>query len=430
MADEKGKEEKGTPAPESTVPDIFEKGGEKEYAEAVLGNDPDYQKDVKAEKDFEDKKKKTAKKETPAEGEEPEGEEALAEEASAEETGDEEKPAEGEEEKKGDEEKTETEESEFQDNILPGLTGKQFELLDEETREIVSKVHDDLEVTTKKAAEAQSQLDKLLNDPIVRHRKELIEKGQTAEEYELPEVGDGVLDNIQNLIDTDTPDSRRRAKDLIAGIQKQAAEIGSQNRGIQEQAQFESKALLKKAGENLKALGKLAKNLNVDLDSDAIVKTDLSKLGDLGKIIQSIKDNPNIKSSVRYLADTDPKELYAQMAIKHNWPLIANADKEVRKIMKENNTKMYNKFYKNKPDEASGTFPKSNEVDSRGVAKGVMRDGIDIVKLATNDEYHDTILYSKASEEGWSEKVGKLRDEGERLVSDNPRLAASRKSKT
>src|SRR5574344_811036 len=67
------------------------------------------------------------------------------------------------------------EDSEFEDDILPGLTGKQFESFEEPVKEIIAQTREALDVATEKATKAEERLNKLLNDPIVKHRESVID---------------------------------------------------------------------------------------------------------------------------------------------------------------------------------------------------------------------------------------------------------------
>jgi hypothetical protein len=112
------------------------------------------------------------------------------------------------------------------------------------------------------------------------------------------------------------------------------------------------------------------------------------------------------------------------MAIKNKWPLLKNADKIIQEKVKQSNEKLFNKFIKGRSDEASGTLARGGQVDQRSAGIKTVKDGIDLVKLATDDKYHESILEQQQHGD-WYRKVAELRQEGERMIEENPRLHAS-----
>lgn len=317
-------------------------------------------------------------------------------------------------------------ESEFQDNIIPGLKGDKFAALDDEVKTTVAKTRETLDLVSSENAKLKETLDALLKDPVVQSRKEAQESGQANETYSIPKVGDSDLDEFIKLVDADTPESRAQFKAKLEGFMTRSANIGADNTRISNQVADQVKATNRKAGENLLALSKLSKNLNTDItDPEFLVKSaKLDDLGDLGVVIKDLiasQQKGHIGNVLKYLAETPANEIYAAQAAKHGWPLVINADAKIREHVKASNKKLFEKFLKGNPSEASGTLPKGSSLDNKAIESGVIRDGINIVKLATSDTYHESVLYSKQSKE-WIDKVSELRTEGERLIAKNPRL--------
>lgn len=319
------------------------------------------------------------------------------------------------------------EDSEFEDDILPGLTGKQFESFEEPVKEIIAQTREALDVATEKATKAEERLNKLLNDPIVKHRESVIDGKNNTLPYKVPELNDATITEMQKLIDQDTPESKAKFNDMLKNHIKTATDIVANNARIQAKAEFDNALNLKDAGQKLVALAKLAKIKLPSDDPNVVINTDVSKLGDIGKVIDEIKQRSSrgiIGNPAKYLAEVDVEELYAQMAIKNKWPLLKNADKIIQEKVKQSNEKLFNKFIKGRSDEASGTFARGGQVDQRSAGVKTVRDGIDLVKLATDDKYHESILEQQQHGD-WYRKVAELRQEGERMIEENPRLHAS-----
>lgn len=319
------------------------------------------------------------------------------------------------------------EDSEFEDDILPGLTGKQFESFEEPVKEIIAQTREALDAATEKATKAEERLNKLLNDPIVRHRESVIDGKNNTLPYKVPELNDAAISEMQKLIDQDTPESKAKFNDMLKNHIKTATDIVANNARIQAKAEFDNALNLKDAGQKLVALAKLAKIKLPSDDPNVVINTDISKLGDIGKVIDEIKQRSSrgiIGNPAKYLAEVDVEELYAQMAIKNKWPLLKNADKIIQEKVKQSNEKLFNKFIKGRSDEASGTFARGGQVDQRSAGVKTVRDGIDLVKLATDDSYHEQILTQK-NHGDWYSKVAEMRREGERMIEENPRLHTS-----
>lgn len=399
---------------------IVETPGLKEPTEAdLLAMDPEYLEMVEAEKAAGGSEKKEEGDATPP------AEDAAADDKTPPdgESGDETPPK-----KEGDE--TPAEESKFEDGILPGLTGKQFEALDEPIKEIIAATSEALEKATETATKSQEELKKLLNDPIVLHRKGVIEGKNNTLPYKVPEMKDVTIAEIQKLIDQDTPEGKVKINELLKGHIDSVVEIVANNVRLQEKARYEDEVHTKEAGSKLVALAKLAKIKLPSDDPNVIVNTDLSKLGDIGKVVEEIKSRSQrglVGNPKKYLAEIDVEELYAQMAIKNKWPLLKNADKIISEQVKASNKKLADRFLKGKPDEASGSFAKGGQLDQQSSASKTVKDGIDLIKLATDDSYHEKILYSKQNDPAWFDRIAVMRDEGERMIEDNPKLNAPRK---
>lgn len=169
----------------------------------------------------------------------------------------------------------------------------------------------------------------------------------------------------------------------------------------------------------------MTKSIKGDFDVGKILNTPLPQLPEsVRNVITELQDRQNkgtIGNFMKYLAETDAEEVYAQMAVKFKWPVVKNADKEIKNMIKKSNQELINRFRKDK--DAAGGLPRGAEVDAREASsKGVIRDGINVVRLATDEKYHEEMLYSKRDKD-WPDRIARLAEEGERMIEKNPRLA-------
>lgn len=406
--------------------EVFVSKGEEAYAKEMLGDDPDYQKAV-MEKPVDEKPADEKPVDENPEEEKP-ADEKPVDEKPEEETLDGDKPS---DETPSDETPTEEkkEEVEYEDNVIPELTGKQFASLPEDVREIVAKTSGKLEELTNKGKETESRLQKLLNDPIVKHREEIITTGKGQLLYELPKLTDQQRAEIISYLDSDTPESRKKADEILDGVVKQAAELGESNARLLADATYHSKESLKSAANVLLKLGELNPDLKCDItDPEKIISTPFEKLGKLGEGLKILTANWSksafIHNIPRHIAEKKPEALYAEMAAELGLPVILNADKKIRDIVKKSNQALADRFRKNK-DGAGGKMPAGKDVDSKKIKNGQIVEGIDIAKLASNDEYHEKMLYKNSADLKWVDKITRLRERGERFLKENPDLSSS-----
>lgn len=315
----------------------------------------------------------------------------------------------------------------FEDNVLPGLSGKDFEKLDEPIREVIAQSRVALDEVTKKATEAQARLDTLLKDPIVAHREQAIANGENGLQYKVPEMSAETIEQITELVDQGTPEAKEKINELVKAHIDSTAEIIAENAVLRANAQYERKQDIHQSGEVLVKLAKLAKIDLPSQDPDVIAETNIKELGVIGEYLSEIAEATKsgiIANPQKYLNRIGAEGAYAQMAMKHGWPLLKNADGVINKQIKAANKKFSDRFLKGNPDEASGSFARSKQIDQNSVRSKTIVDGVDTIKLATNDKYHNEILYSKPNDPKWADKVAMYREMGEQYLEDNPNANA------
>jgi hypothetical protein len=315
-------------------------------------------------------------------------------------------------------------ESEYEDDIIPGLKGSQFSELPEDIQTIVATTRNKIDEMSNELKTVKEEYEALLKDPVVQHRKDLIQQGISENAYEIPEVSAQLLNKIKQAFDSD---NLEKAAELINEYGKNTADAGASKANMMMSERQKREATLSKAAENLFKLSKLNPALNIDIDDvSKIINTPFEKLGVIGEILtdlQQKKADGIIGNVARYIAETDPEVLYAQIAIKKNLPIVKNADKQINDKIKKSNNELLDRFKKSK-DKSSGQMPTDTSVDNKSVHKSShIRDGIDIIKLAKDDDYHEQIL-NQRQDIKWLEKISQLRADGEKLLEKSPRLSS------
>lgn len=372
---------------------------------AALAKDPEYQEIVAEEA-------KAKKKKVPA----PEGE--LEVDPEPETPDDEKTPVEDESPEEGDDD-----DAEYEDDILEGITGDDFKSLPQSVKEAVATTREKLESVEKKASDAEKRLQDLLSDPVIRHRDMMRSAGRGDAEYDVPSLTKEELARVEDMVDSG---DHEKVRQFFNAKLQAAAELGSNNARIQEKRSIDRDRTLESAAQKVLDIAKLNPKLfGEKLPSTKEIREseDYSKLGALGKIVQTtieLQKKGVIASSAKYLAESSAEEVYAQMAARHKWPVVMNADEKIRTEIKKSNSALMDRFKKSR--DGSGRLSAGTEVDRRSEAKGTKRNGVDLVKLATDDGYHESVMKQKMTPE-WIQEVAKMRTEGERMLSDNPKLA-------
>lgn len=422
---------------EGIDPEVFEGKGEQAYAENLLKDDPEYQEALKNEK-------KSGKKSDGEGSDSDEGNQGGSGDGSGGDgndggTGDDEvdTDTDGDDSGKGNE--ANNDETAYEDDIIPGLKGAQFGALSEDLKEIISGVHDHIESSTKKLADTEARLNKLLEDPIIKHREEIINSGTGKDQYELPAMTDQEISEIINHLDQGTADSNKKARDVLEKIGKRMAEVVESNVLLNVQTKIQREKMAMDAGNKLIELSKMHPELSLEIDdpenpgkkisfADAkkLTSTQLDKIpGVIGKFINKLAEmqkNKIIASPGQYINAKSVESLYAEIAIENNLPLMKNADAKVKKMLNEHGKKIFDRFLKSK--DGGRQMADGKELGKRPSTGSHVVDGIDVVKLAKDDDYHEKMLYKKGDIK-WFDKIADLRERGERLLKENPDLSSS-----
>jgi len=309
----------------------------------------------------------------------------------------------------GNDDTEEEEVLEFADDVIPGLKGEHMAALPREAQLNLAKWHE--EVSAKAAAldTAQAELDRVKNDPFVRLRLAAGDKGIAA--YQPTQ------EDIDAIVNADSVQASAAALKRI--MDRESTRNTSYH--LQAKAQEEEiKDVSRKTNENLlKAI-----NLNPDY---AIKETRLDALKPghpeftvyekgLSKMIDSLVANGFTKVQISKMK---PESIYAAVAAENGWPVALNTSERDRKIGASFLRKSLHAFLKKpgRPADSPGQSMTPTGRDKSGSSrKETHVDGIDLVKLASDENYHAEVLDSRAMEEGWVEKVSDYRRRGESVL--------------
>jgi hypothetical protein len=335
------------------------------------------------------------------------------------------KPAEGEgaagEGEGAEGEEGEQEEFDYPDDVIPGLKGKDFAAMPKEGQEAIARYHEENLTYRKSAKSDLAVMEALKNDPVAKHRLELIKAGRGASEYQLPEV---TAEEANKILETQTP------QDAIKLINKAAHKIARTVRD-NERIRDDMQRRIKEANTAGEKILLEAGNLHPDLH-DEKNKVDKRLKGfenceQEGHQDKGIYDSYHQKivdfctrRGYKYvdIAKMKPTELYALVAVNEGWPVAFNTQKRDSKMLTEQTMKALQHFRRSKRGgEVARGMRKADDTSGKTLSNQPFKiDGIDVVKLAKDDGYHESVLNMKPGKTEWIDRVRELRHKGEEII--------------
>lgn len=405
---------KDTPAPAETnilteaLKGISDNPAELKFIEDQLKNDTEYVEAVKKNKKADKKPAEKKADETP--------EETPAEDANLSDAG-KEKPAEAPAE-------DDDAPIEFEDNIIEGVSGEEMAALPETVQVSIVKARQVLDAAKREKDEVAAIRAKLEADPIAKDRLKRIEAGETDNLYEVPAIADADITRLQGLIDEGKTEDFK--KELVK-VASQIAQTTLQNKTLERAASEKVTKSLNDAGSVLLALGKLNKDLVIEMKPEEIIsiKPD-NKLyaqykSGVGKIVDEIiqmKNKGIIKDVAGFINESGPEGVYSYFAKKNGWPLVLNADKKINDQIAQSNRDLLKMFSKGNKEHAAPVQGGASAVD-KNKAKTMMKEGgVDAVRLAKDTKYHEEVLAMHPYDRDWVDKVAKWRVEGEKKATE------------
>ena len=319
-------------------------------------------------------------------------------------------------------EETESEEVQYEDDILPGLTGDDFAKLPDSVKSVIA----DARVEMDKTKEDSKRIEEILeNDPVAKHRLKKNEDGTAKDLYTVPSMDNKQLENVQKLLDND---DFAGAKKAIDGFVKTAAEAVISNERIQLEENQKFNSDLEQAGKVLLQATKLnPKMLDLGIEDPleiANIKAGHEKHGaykdGIGKVVDDIisMNKRGVVGDVRkYINELGAEGVYMMGAKKYGWPVVQNADDVINKQIKQAVSDTVALFQRKKGDTAGPVAAGLKKQPKDSAEARFSEGGVDLKKLASDEEYYSQILYSKGFEDStWVDKVADMRIRGEKLL--------------
>ena len=316
------------------------------------------------------------------------------------------------------------EDGDYIDDVIPGLKGADFAALSEDSQAAVATFFEEATKIKKDYTAIADAYKALAADPIAQQRLQLIRSGQNLQDYALPAINDKEIEAILDAADPTV------AKKKIESMLRIHGETMANNARLQ----VERTARLTKmneVGESLiieaanmhpECKHKISSFANVDTEGHPDKET-YTKFTE--KVVEYCRQR-----GWRYdkVSEYEPNELYLLVAHKNRWPIVQNAEERDKTLVKEKVAAALQHFRRKRADDfARGMRQTGSSQDRFSDRRTVRKNGVDLIKLATSDDYHDKVLNMKHMDVKWIESVGELRREGEQIIA---RRNAKKKRKT
>jgi hypothetical protein len=315
---------------------------------------------------------------------------------------------------------------EYPDNVIPGLKGEHFKIMPKDAQEAIAKYHDENVVLRKSVEQDQAVINAIKNDPIAKHRIEMIKSGRAYNEYQMPTVSEDEVNKILDTGDKATATKLiQKAAERLANVARDNERIRDETKRKIEETNRTGETILREAGnmhpELFDEKQKIDKRLK-DFSNADQVGTEENKIysGYHQKIVDFCQNR-----GYRYtdIAKMKPAELYALVAVNEGWPISINTKKRDTMMVAEATQKALQHFRVSKRGRelAQGMRQIADVSGRRHVSEPYKVEGIDVVKLATDNTYHERVLSMKYGKPEWIDRVADLRRKGEEIVQKRKR---------
>lgn len=310
--------------------------------------------------------------------------------------------------------------SDFSDDIIPGLKGEHFKGVPEEAQLAIAEFYQEHSELKKLHTSIAERIEKAEKDPVIKFRMRQIEEGKSDIEYESPKLTKeeiAVLKSESGLTDEDI----QKFDKAINGFVQARVRANTFNHLQREENQRKAEETISKGQSMLLDLGKLNKEIALPAGTkigDIIEKGEKHPLYEkwkngIGKVYDWC-----IKKGLRYdnITEWDPEELYAAAAKTCGFPAAINTQKRDQKMIGDARRKALAPFLKNKSDsDAASTLgapgSKHGATDNK-----VVKDGVDLRRLATDDAYLDKQIEKNPTSEEHRKKIYALAEQGRALL--------------
>lgn len=418
------------PAPaKDVVTDVFgsNSGVPKEFLQASIDNDPDFQEVLEFEK--ETKKSDKNKKPEDHSDETENADDKNADDQESERDGDEPKAETTPDDKNSGEE----EEFEFADDVIKGLKGEHLKAIPREAQLAIADFHTQAAEIQKERDTLKETLEALESDPVVRLRKEL--KNQGTDVFDVRGITNkekaALTEKLVNfgLNQEEAEKVFSMFDETINAVAKEKAEDILHNRAIEEENRRKTDETLTNGRNLFLKLGQFNDALKFkETDGNKFwTKTSDGQWAPNEKHPEYKKFAEKVlpvmealgKAGIKYgtLINLEKEigidGIYAMLAKKHGLPVAINTGERDKKMLRSELKKRMGALVNSKEDLESGAG--RSKLDRSPVIK----EGLDIVKLATDPTYYESTVDSKWGDLKWAKRVDELAQEGKAYVEKN-----------
>jgi hypothetical protein len=330
---------------------------------------------------------------------------------------------------------------EFEDDVIPGVTGKDFEALSADAQLAIATFFEDTQAKAKDAEAVQAKLDALMADPVVNSRAAMLDSG--VAETQLPVRGiseqeKGVIVNkIMEAIGIDEEEARLCLGVIEGGLNKvvndAARDLAQSMAGNAMAAQEATRKIAetnKQGNDVMLSLGQFNKSL-------AVKETDLSNFykNEGGKFVlnTSHPEAETFKSGLGRVMDwletqgmgydgaikLGAKALYAAAAAALDMPVALNTGERDKKIAADARKAALKPFLKTSAVSGAGSTLNpdgGNVVQKRADAEARIVHGMDAVKLVEDSDYHQAMMVKNFGDPEWSDKILEAAEAGRAII--------------
>ena len=319
-------------------------------------------------------------------------------------------------------------ESEYQDDIIEGLTGEEFEKLPDTVKVGLAKTREAADAAAAEAAKIKETLAELKKHPLAAKILDEAERGETPAITSVPGIGRDVLDKVRTLVDEGKDEE---ANQLLAAEANKIAMGHVQNESVKATAEQVYQKTMRDAGQVLIDTMSMNKDLDIgekDPMKIAAINKDHPKFKEwddgMGKVVKHLRElqKDGAIGDLRKFVIAQGKEGMAALVAKVlNKPLVLNADKQINDQIMSENEKLLKRF-KRGGAEASEVAARNRSGVDRNKAKAMVTDdGIDKIRLVKDSSYHDQKLMQLMEKEGERgiTRIEELFAEGERYLTEH-----------
>jgi hypothetical protein len=427
-------EELDVPIPDFDDPTIPESA-----RKAFVENDPEYQEILRADKKKKDSKAKADDKKGGTDDD-------LLDDDSEKNAGPDDKgkpaPKDKPVDDKNSDEGSDDEPLDFADDVIEGLKGEHVKALPPEAQLAIAKFHEKATEDSAERVKAESAYEKLISDPVIKARKEMIEAGKTKyDDYGFTATEKkNLVSAIMEKVDLDENEAGIVVSQLetaIENVVNHRADARFHNRLVQEDGNRRIQENTTKGRQAFLSLGEFNKELVFkEKDANAFWTEGVD---DKGNKIQVLNNkHPEIKkyrekiipimaalheAGVSYEGVTrmianpkvGAKGLYAFAGTLLDLPVAINTGDRDRKMVLSERKKALGKLLKSDTGELSMEGQSSIAGKPRD-KNTVVKEGYDLLKLHEGGDYYDQAMMEKPGDLNHADKITRLAEEGRALA--------------